>query len=83
MASKEPNLYIVEWTDITSYNSWYHREDAPTAGMTNVSVGWDIDSNRKSLRLVSLMTRDKVMFGSYTIIPRSCITKMTKIVRKK
>ena len=72
-------LVIVEWDDTSTHTKWCkedreHTEDASHC----VSVGWRLSSSREHIVLTPM--RDKEGWCSdRQIIPRGCITSITKI----
>ena len=74
--------YRVEWFDIASDSGWAseHQFDEMKLA-TPVSEGWLYSKDECVIKLFSSYDKDEdgMVFGERTVIPISCVKKMTKI----
>ena len=74
--------YRVEWFDIASDSGWAseHQFDEMKLA-TPVSEGWLYSKDECVIKLFSSYDKDEdgMVFGERTVIPISCIKKMTKL----
>ena len=74
--------YRVEWFDIASDSGWASNKEFTRMKLaTPVSEGWLFEKNDRVIKIFSSYDKDEdeLHFGERTVIPLSCVKKMTKI----
>ena len=74
--------YRVEWIDIIGDSGWADEDKFDKMKLAApVNEGWIYEKNKEYIKLCASYDKDDdgYVFGDRTMIPRSCITKMTKI----
>jgi len=75
--------YRIEWNDIYSDSGWATKNEFKKMKLTTpVSEGWLFEKNNETIKIfASYDKRDDeiVDFGDRTVIPTSCVKKMTRI----
>ena len=73
----------VEWIDILSDSGWATDKEFDKMKLSYpVNEGWLYSKDKKSIKLFASFDRDDdgtITFGDRTMIPSSCVKKMTKI----
>ena len=73
----------VEWIDILSDSGWATDKEFDKMKLSYpVNEGWLYSKDKKSIKLFASFDRDEdgtITFGDRTMIPSSCVKKMTKI----
>ncbi len=75
-------LVVIEWGDAWSGSTWTDSDrqtDAECQPVHIFSVGWIHRQNKKGIYLAARIDPDGDAIGNRCFIPRSCITKITKI----
>tara|TARA_R100000306_G_C4344497_1_gene126950 strand:+ start:512 stop:814 length:303 start_codon:yes stop_codon:yes gene_type:complete len=74
--------YRIEWLDISSDSGWANEKEFSRMRLaTPVSEGWLFEKNRDVIKIFASYDKDEdaLHFGERTVIPLSCVKKMTKI----
>ena len=74
--------YRVEWIDIISDSGWADSNKFNKMALASpVNEGWIYEKNKKHIKLFASYDKDEdgYVFGDRTMIPNSCITKITKL----
>ena len=73
----------VEWIDILSDSGWATDKEFDKMKLSYpVNEGWLYSKDKKSIKLFASFDRDEdgtITFGDRTMIPSSCVKKMTKL----
>ena len=73
----------VEWIDILSDSGWATDKEFDKMKLSYpVNEGWLYSKDKKSIKLFASFDRDEdgtITFGDRTMIPFSCVKKMTKL----
>ena len=73
----------VEWIDILSDSGWATDKEFDKMKLSYpVNEGWLYSKDKKSIKLFASFDRDEdgtITFGYRTMIPSSCVKKMTKL----
>ena len=73
----------VEWIDCVSDSGWATDKEFNKMKLaTPVNEGWLYSKDKKSIKLFASFDRDEdgtITFGDRTMIPSSCVKKMTKL----
>ena len=73
----------VEWIDILSDSGWATDKEFDKMKLSYpVNEGWLYSKDKKSIKLFASFDRDEdgtITFGELTMIPSSCVKKMTKL----
>ena len=73
----------VEWIDILSDSGWATDKEFDKMKLSYpVNEGWLYSTDKKSIKLFASFDRDEdgtITFGDRTMIPSSCVKKMTKL----
>ena len=73
----------VEWIDILSDSGWADEKGFNKMKLSSpVNEGWLYSKDKKSIKLFASYDRDddgSLTFGDRTMIPLSCVKKMTKL----
>ena len=73
----------VEWIDILSDSGWATDKEFDKMKLSYpVNEGWLYSKEKKSIKLFASFDRDEdgtITFGDRTMIPSSCVKKMTKL----
>ena len=76
------SLVIVEWDDCMARSSWNDREEIEVlTSLRCISVGWQLKSDRKHLRLAASRCDNSDQFADITIIPRGCIVSHKRLTQ--
>jgi hypothetical protein len=74
----------VEWIDILSDSGWATDKEFDKMKLSYpVNEGWLYSKDKKSIKLFASFDRDEdgtITFGDRTMIPSSCVKKMTKLL---
>ena len=72
-----------EWIDILSDSGWATDKEFDKMKLSYpVNEGWLYSKDKKSIKLFASFDRDEdgtITFGDRTMIPSSCVKKMTKL----
>ena len=89
VAPSQPNeipysKYRIEWLDILSDSGWAtDREFNRMKLASPVNEGWLYNKDRYAIKIFASYDRDEdtkeITFGDRTMIPLSCVKKMTKL----
>ena len=74
--------YRVEWIDIISDSGWADSNKFNKMALASpVNEGWIYEKNKKHIKLFASYDKDEdgYVFGDRTMIPNSCIKKITKL----
>ena len=74
--------YRIEWSDISSDSGWASDKEFDRMKLAMpVSEGWLYEKNKKVVKIFASYDSDDdgICFGERTIIPTSCVNKMTKL----
>ena len=74
--------YRIEWIDIIGDSGWADENKFDKMSLaTPVNEGWVYEKNKKHIKIFASYDKDDdgYVFGDRTMIPRSCITKITKL----
>ena len=74
--------YRIEWTDIISDSGWADESKFDKMVLAKpVNEGWIYEKNKHYVKLFASYDKDEdgYVFGDRTMIPRSCIRKITKL----
>ena len=74
--------YRIEWSDISSDSGWASDKEFDRMKLARpVSEGWLYEKNKKVIKIFASYDSDDdgICFGERTIIPTSCVNKMTKL----
>ncbi len=74
--------YRVEWIDCVSDSAWADEKEFTKMKLaTPVNEGWIYEKNKHYVKLFASYDKDEdgYVFGDRTMIPRSCIRKITKL----
>ena len=73
----------VEWIDCISDSGWATEKEFDKMKLAEpVNEGWLYSKDKKAIKLFASFDRDDdgtITFGDRTMIPSSCVKKMTKI----
>ena len=73
----------VEWIDCVSDSGWATDKEFDRMKLARpVNEGWLYSKDKKSIKLFASFDRDEdgtITFGDRTMIPSSCVKKMTKL----
>ena len=73
----------VEWIDCVSDSGWATDKEFDKMKLaTPINEGWLYSKDKKSIKLFASFDRDEdgtITFGDRTMIPSSCVKKMTKL----
>ncbi len=79
MSLRKLPLVKIEWNDITTHDQWISDKTNYTKeGVTCVSVGWKLKSNRKTV-VITPMRNDEGRCNDRQIIPRGCIKSIKRL----
>mgnify|MGYP003141025450 FL=1 len=74
--------YRIEWNDIASDSGWATDKEFQRMRLaTPVSEGWLFEKNKEVIKIFASYDKDEdgIHFGERTIIPWSCVKKMSRI----
>ena len=75
--------YRVEWIDCVSDSGWATDKEFDKMKLARpVNEGWLYSKDKKAIKLFASFDRDDdgtITFGDRTMIPSSCVKKMTKL----
>ena len=74
--------YRIEWFDISSDSGWASEKEFSRMKLaTPVSEGWLFEKDECVIKIFASYDKDEdaLHFGERTVIPLSCVKKMTKI----
>jgi hypothetical protein len=74
--------YRVEWIDIISDSGWADSNKFNKMALASpVNEGWIYERNKQHIKLFASYDKDEdgYVFGDRTMIPKSCIKKITKL----
>ena len=71
------HLVLVEWDDTITHHGWKEYKDIEIAPEPCLSVGWVLKSDKKSLTLSAMKSKDGC--AERQIIPRGCIRSIRKL----
>jgi len=74
--------YRIEWVDIISDSGWADEDKFDKMTLAKpVNEGWIYEKNKHYVKLFASYDKDEdgYVFGDRTMIPRSCIRKITKL----
>ena len=74
--------YRIEWTDALSDSGWADEDKFDKMTLAKpVNEGWIYEKNKHYVKLFASYDKDEdgYVFGDRTMIPRSCIRKITKL----
>ena len=74
--------YRIEWLDIASDSGWAREHEFGKMRLaTPVSEGWLFEKNRYVIKIFASYDKDEegMVFGERTVIPLSCVKKMTRL----
>ena len=74
--------YRIEWSDIASDSGWASDKEFDRMKLAMpVSEGWLYEKNKKVIKIFASYDTDDdgIQFGERTIIPTSCVKKMTRL----
>jgi len=74
--------YRIEWSDISSDSGWASDKEFDRMRLAMpVSEGWLYEKNKKVIKIFASYDTDDdgIQFGERTIIPTSCVKKMTRL----
>jgi len=76
--------YRIEWADILSDSGWATDKEFDRMKLASpVNEGWLYSEDRDSIKVFASYDKDpdtnEITFGDRTMIPRSCVKKMTRI----
>lgn len=72
----------IEWTDVASDSGWATEKEFGRMRLAApISEGWVFEKNRDVVKIFASYDRDEdgLHFGERTVIPTSCVVKITKI----
>jgi len=72
----------IEWNDIASDSGWATEKEFERMRLaTPVSEGWLFEKNKDIIKIFASYDKDEdgLHFGERTVIPTSCVKKITKI----
>ena len=74
--------YRIEWIDILSDSGWADEDKFDKMKLAEpVNEGWVYEKTKDYVKLFASYDKDEdgYVFGDRTMIPRSCITKITRL----
>ena len=75
--------YRVEWIDCVSDSAWADEKEFQKMKLASpVNEGWIFSKDKISIKMFASYDKDDdgtITFGDRTMIPRSCVKKLTKL----
>ena len=75
--------YRIEWIDIISDSGWADEDKFDKMKLAHpVNEGWVYEKTKNHIKLFASYDKDEedgIVFGDRTMIPLSCVRKMTKL----